>query len=82
MVGLQHQSPGTLNCRPLSIAAACHTTAGDDVGSLTFDNTILHSSIRDQILLKTWWLAIVAMNIVYQKIVTGFVTIVRRLTDP
>ena len=39
VVGLQQQSPGTLNCGPLSIAAAYHTATGDDVGSLTFDST-------------------------------------------
>ena len=35
IISMQQQSPGTMNCGPLSIAAAYHTACGDDVGVLT-----------------------------------------------
>ena len=45
VAALQQQSPGTLNCGPLSIAAAYHTAAGDEVGSLTFNSTMIRQHL-------------------------------------
>ena len=66
VVALQQQSPGTLNCGPLSIAAAYHTAAGDDVGSLTFNGTIdireedgletsIHFNSKASVKGSSWW---------------------------
>ena len=39
VVALQQQSPRTLNCGPLCIAAAYHAAKGDNLAEITFDES-------------------------------------------
>ena len=47
VVALQQQSPGTVNCGPLCIAAAFHIAAGDDVASLSFVVTMIRKHLAE-----------------------------------